>query len=130
MKNKPIMSNNYFLGIWIGLLLLHYLFTRTRRFNNPVNTLEDCGDFVRIQASGYQVSWWHDVISIEKKQVVKIQRSKSTVSLFTRGNNAFDIWVVGKFNKELFERAKHLFPLAQVVEINSKGEAVTQERQV
>ncbi len=124
------MSNYYFLGIWIGLLLLHYLFTRTRRFNNPLNTLEDCGDSVRIQASGYQFSIFHDPTCIEKKQVAKIQRSKSTVSLFTHGNNAVDIWVVGKFNDELFERAKHLFPHAQVVEINSKGEAVKQGRQV
>ena len=120
-------ENSYFLMLWRLFLCVHIVITRGRYFNDPEKILEDNGDKVILRATAFSMLINSRVITLNKAKVARIQRAKNTITLFTFGNNAFDIWVVGKFTELVWQRAQLIFPDAEVIVIENAHGSVSKK---
>ncbi len=111
--------------IWIALIMIHLIVTRSRYFNAPKKILHREGDTLVMRAKFISQLFTKWEKRFNCADIVKIQRSKNMVTLFTKGDNAYDIWLVERWARPLFSYAKYLLPDAKVVIIDDNGRAVS-----
>ena len=85
----------------------------------PERVLVEDGDFLFIEDLPKSKFSKSQGRKIQKSFVHKIQLAGNTVTFFNDSSNAVDIMLPNsKLAKPIFERAKKLFPIAKVEEIN------------
>lgn len=112
--------------IWIALIAIHLVVTRSRYFNAPKKVLHREGDTLVMRAKFISMLFTKWEKRLNCSDVIKIQRSKNMVTLFTQSGNAYDIWLVERWAEPLFSYAKYLLPDAKAIVIDENGRAISQ----
>jgi len=114
-------QNIIFFGIWILLIVVHVIFSRTRYFNAPENVLVEYDDYVIVRTNKITWLFGGNRIKLAKQDIKKIQLDKTCLSFFNETRSVKDVWVAKSFAKETFERAKQLFPDAKAVWVDEQS---------
>lgn len=116
--------------VWIVLLIAHFIFSRTRYFNDPEKVIVDYDEFVIIRTNKITWLFGGNRLKLAKNSIEKIQLAGNCISFFSQGGNAKDLWVSKPFVEATFERAMLLFPNAVAIEIDVVNDKVIKKNSV
>lgn len=102
--------------ITVCLTLYSY---RSRKFNSPSKVVEDLGEVIIVRQSPFSRVTKLLGKQITKADIAKLQRAKNCLTIFTKSDNAYDIWLSEKHIGEAVEYCRNLFPNAEYSEIKS-----------
>lgn len=99
--------------IWSAILVA----TQLKRFNTPSVILERTADGVVIRQYPISRVLRSNGQVIAAASVTKVQHAKGCLTIFQESGRAFDIWISGKFENDIFAHAKATFPTAEYVRV-------------
>jgi hypothetical protein len=92
---------------------------RSRKFNSPSKIVEDLGETIIVRQSPFSRVTKLMGKPIKKADVAKLQRAKNCLTIFTKSDNAYDIWLSEKHMGDAVGYCRKLFPNAEYSEIKS-----------
>jgi uncharacterized membrane protein YvbJ len=107
-----------FLLALITVCLTLYCY-RSRKFNSPSKIVEDFGEAIIVRQSPFSRVTKLLGKPIKKADIAKLRSAKNCLTIFTKSNNAYDIWLSEKHMEETVGYFRNLFPNAEYSEIKS-----------
>lgn len=100
-----------------AVFLILSTFNRSKRFNAPTMYLEPTPNGVIVRQYPIERMLASDGKLVGVDSVNKVQITKGLISVFKHSGAAYDMWVPNRFEHDLLEHAKKLFPHAEFVQV-------------
>jgi hypothetical protein len=102
---------NFIINAFLFILVAWFVAKRDK------NSLVDKGNQVIIRSTVFARVFKSSSKVVNKSDIVKVQVAGKCISLFNKGNNAYDVFTFMESPTKVFTQAKLLFSKAEVVEI-------------
>jgi hypothetical protein len=102
---------NFIINVFIFIVVVWFVAKRDK------NSLVDKDDQVIIRGTVYARIFKSNTKVVNKADIIKVQMAGKCISLFNKGNNAYDVFTFTESPTKVFTQAKALFSKAEAIEI-------------
>jgi len=102
---------NFIINVVLFILVAWFVAKRDK------NSLVDKGNQVIIRGTVFSRVFKSNNKVVNKSDILKVQIAGKCISLFNKGNNAYDVFTFTESPLKVFTQAKHIFSSAEAIEI-------------